>query len=185
MDNIKQLLGYITIDSQENYFRGAALVTDSRGIPTDFRYTEPVRPTKLERVLYGSALDIYLREDIILDNLLKAVEAKPSLWLLTDEALIAPVQRISKLPAVAVAISARSPLDRSGQCEPTAESGVFMLQADNISAPLRLVVSTENIPKINQMAQILTSSAEGMELMEPFTRVARALETVSESESRQ
>ena len=105
MDNIKLLLGYITIDSQENYFRGAALVTDSRGIPTDFRYTEPVRPTKLERVLYGNALDIYLREDIILDNLLGAVETKPSLWLLTDEALIAPVKKISKLPAVAVAQS--------------------------------------------------------------------------------
>ena len=103
MDSLKQLLGYLTIDSQENYFRGAALVTDSRGIPTDFRYTEPVRPTKLERVLYGSALDIYLREDIILDNLLGAVEAKPSLWLLTDEDLIAPVQKISKLPAVAIA----------------------------------------------------------------------------------
>jgi hypothetical protein len=185
MDNIKQLLGYITIDSLENYFRGAALVTDSRGIPTDFRYTEPVRPTKLERVLYGSALDIYLREDIILDNLLNAVEAKPSLWLLTDEALITAVQKISKLPAVAIAVSARSPLDQSGQCEPTGESGVFMLQADNISAPLRLVVSPENIPKISQLAQILTSSAEGMELMEPFTRVSRALETVSESESKQ
>jgi hypothetical protein len=185
MDSLKQLLGYLTIDSQENYFRGAALVTDSRGIPADFRYTEPVRPTKLERVLYGSALDIYLREDIILDNLLGAVEAKPSLWLLTDEDLIAPVQKISKLPAVAIAASSRSPLEQSGQCEPTGESGVFMLQADNISAPLRLTVSQENITKINQLAQILTSSAEGMELMEPFSRVARALETVSESESRQ
>ena len=185
MDSNKQLLGYITIDSQENYFRGAALVTDSRGIPTDFRYTEPVRPTKLERVLYGSALDIYLREDIILDNLLKAVEAKPSLWLLNDEALIVPVQKISKLPAVAIAASSRSPLEQSGQCEPTGESGVFMLQADNISAPVRLTVSPENITKINQLAQILTSSAEGMELMEPFSRVARALDAVSESESKQ
>ncbi|MDR3164126.1 MAG: hypothetical protein LBU13_00945 [Synergistaceae bacterium] len=185
MDNIRQLLGYATIDSRENYFRGAALVTDSRGIPTDFRYTEPVRPTKLERVLYGNALEVYLREDIILDNLLKAVEVKPSLWLLTDETLIIPTQKISRLPAVAIAVSARSPLEQSGQCEPTGESGVFMLQADNISAPLRITVSPENIPKISQLTQILTSFAEGMELIEPFSRVARALETVSESESKQ
>ncbi|MDR0764584.1 MAG: hypothetical protein LBE65_03215 [Synergistaceae bacterium] len=185
MNNIKLSLGYLTINSRENYFRGAALVTDSRGIPTDFRYTEPVCPTKLERVLYGSALDIYLREDIILDNLLDAVEAKPSMWLLTDETLIAPVQKISRLPAVVIGASARFPLEYSGQCEPTGESGVFMFQADNISAPLRLTVSPENIARINQLTQMLTSAAECMELMEPFSRVERALDTVSESESKQ
>jgi len=184
MDHSKQLIGYITIDSNENYFRGAALVTDHRGIPTDFRYTEPVRPTKLERILYGSALDIYLREDIILDNLISAVETKPVLWLLSDEGLIGPVQKISKLPSIAIATSARSPLEQSGQCEPTGETGVFMLQADNISAPVRLTVSSENISKISQFAQFLTESAEGMELMEPFSRIARALEAVAESEAK-
>ena len=182
MANAKQLMGYLMIDSQEDYFRGAALVTDSRGIPSDFRYTEPVRPTKLERILYGSALDIYLREDIILDNLLGAVQAKPAMWILSDEALIEPVQRISRLPAVVVAGTTRSPLEQSGQCEPTGEEGVFMLQADNISAPLRLTVSGENISKISQFAGFLTSSAEEMGLTEPFTRIARALEAVAESE---
>jgi hypothetical protein len=185
MEHGKQLIGYITVDAHENYFRGAALVTDSRGIPTDFRYTEPVRPTRLERILYGSALDIYLKEDIILDNLISAVETKPSLWLLENEDLIAPVQKLSKLPAIAVEMSARSPLEQSGQCEPTGEEGVFMLQADNISAPIRLTLSPENAPKISQFARILTASAEEMELMEPFSRVARALDAVFESESKQ
>jgi hypothetical protein len=185
MEHGRQLIGYLTVDSRENYFRGAALVTDSRGIPTDFRYTEPVRPTRLERILYGSALDIYLKEDIILDNLISAVETKPSLWLLENEDLIGPVQKLSRLPAIAVEASARSPLEQSGQCEPTAEEGVFMLQADNISAPLRLTLSPENAPKISQFARVLTASAEEMELMEPFSRIARALEAVFESESKQ
>ena len=182
MDSARQLIGYITIDLQEDYFRGAALVTDSRGIPTDFRYTEPVRPTKIERILYGNALDIYLREDIILDNLLNAVQTKPSMWILSDEELIDPVQRISRLPALVIAASARSPLEQSGQCEPTGENGVFMLQADNISAPLRLTVSEENVSKISQFAQFLTAAAENMELTEPFTRITRALEAVAETE---
>ena len=184
MDSSKQLIGYITIDSQEDYFKGAALVTDSRGIPTDFRYTEPVRPTKLERILYGNALDIYLREEIILDNLLGAVQTKPAVWILSDEALIDPVQRISRLTALVIAASARSPLEQSGQCEPTGEEGVFMLQADNISAPLRLTVSEENISKISQLTQFLTAAAEGMELTEPFTRIARALEAVAETDKK-
>jgi hypothetical protein len=180
----KQLLGYLTVDERENYFRGAALVTDSRGIPTDFRYTEPVRPTKLERILYGSALDIYLREEIILGNLLDAIETKPSLWLVRDEELMTPIQKMSRLPAITIEPSTRAPLDVSGQCEPTAEHGVFVFQADNISAPLRLIITDENTPKLSQFTDILTAAAEEMELMEPFTRIAKAIEAVSESESK-
>jgi hypothetical protein len=180
----RQLIGYLIVNFQENAFRGAALVTDSRGIPTDFRYTEPVKPTKLERILYGSALDIYLREDIILDNLLGAIETKPSLWLLGDGDLIAPVQKISRMPAIMIETSTRTPLAQSGQFEPTTEQGVFMLQADNISAPLRLTLSGENASRISQFAQTLASFAEEMELMEPFTRIARAIEAVAEAESK-
>lgn len=179
----KQLIGYLTIESKDNYFRGAALVTDQRGIPADFRYTEPVRPTKLERILYGGALDIYLREEVILDNLLGAIEAKPSMWLVDSEELVKPVQKISKLPAIAMESSQRSPLEQSGQYEPTGEKGVFIFQADNISAPLRLIVSDENVSKIAQFTQSLQAIAEDMELMEPFARMSKAIETVAESEA--
>lgn len=184
MDKGKQLLGYLTIDARDNYFRGAALVTDFRGIPSDFRYTDPVKPTRLERILYGGALDIYLREEVILENLLNAVETRPSIWLVDDEDLIRPVQKLAKLPVVAVEASQRSPLDQSGQFEPTAEHGVFIFQADNISAPLRLIVSEENISKMSQFAQLLAGAAEEMELTEPFARIAKAFEAVAEVESK-
>jgi hypothetical protein len=181
----KQLIGYLTVESRDNHFRGAALVTDFRGIPTDFRYTEPVRPTRLERILYGGALDIYLREEVILDNLLGAVETRPLLWLVGDVEMIAPVQKLSKLPTMAIESSNRSPLDSSGQYEPTAEQCVFMFQADNISAPMRLTVLEESVPLVSQFVQTLSSAAEGMELLEPFARIDKAIEAVSESETRQ
>jgi hypothetical protein len=180
----KSLIGYLTVDSKENYFIGAALVTDFRGIPADFRYTEPVRPTRLERILYGGALDIYLREEVILDNLLGAVETRPVIWLVGDSELIAPVQKLSKMPAMTLEPSSRSPLDASGQYEPTLESNVFLFQADNISAPLLLTVLDESIPLVSQFVQTLASAAEGMELLEPFGRISKALEAVSESAPR-
>lgn len=179
----KQLIGYLTVESKDNYFRGAALVTDQRGIPADFRYTEPVRPTKLERILYGGALDIYLREEVILENLLGAIEAKPSMWLVDSDELIKPVQKIAKLPAMALEASQRSPLEQSGQYEATGEKGVYIFQADNISAPLRLTVSDDNIAKIAQLTQALQAAAEEMELMEPFARMSKAIDAVSDSDS--
>lgn len=183
MNKEKQLLGYLTVDARENFFRGAALVTDTRGIPTDFRYTEPVRPTRLERILYGGALDIYLREEVILENLIKAIETKPALWVVDHEILISPVQKLSKLPALAMESTQRSPLDHAGQVEPTVEQGVFSFQADGISAPMRITVSPECASKISQLTALLASAAEEMELLEPFARIARALEAIAETES--
>ncbi|MDR3321868.1 MAG: hypothetical protein LBS93_05405 [Synergistaceae bacterium] len=183
MADKKLLLGYLTVEAKDNYFRGAALVTDGRGIPVDFRYTEPVRPTRLERILYGGALDIYLREEVILENLLSAIEAKPALWLVDDFELVRPVQKLSKLPAFVLEPTQRSPLESSGKFETTAEEGVFIFQADNISAPLRLSLSGENVSKVAQTVEILTAAAEDMELMEPFSRIERAFEAVTESES--
>lgn len=183
MNKEKQLLGYLTVDARENFFRGAALVTDTRGIPTDFRYTEPVRPTRLERILYGGALDIYLREEVILENLIKAIETKPVLWIVDSEILILPVQKLSKLPALVLDSTQRSPLDHAGQVEPTVEPGVFIFQADGVSAPMRVTVAPENASKISQFTSALAAAAEEMELPEPFTRIARALEAIAEAES--
>jgi hypothetical protein len=179
----KQLIGYLTIETKDNYFRGAALVTDQRGIPEDFRYTEPVRPTKLERILYGGALDIYLREDVILDNLLGAIDSKPLVWLVDSDELIKPVQKMTRLPAIAVETSQRPPLEHSGQYEPTTEKNVFIFQADNISAPLRLTVSGDNAERMAQLVQTLHTAAADMELMEPFTRMAKAIEAIAETEA--
>ncbi|MDR3254624.1 MAG: hypothetical protein LBT31_03530 [Synergistaceae bacterium] len=179
----KLLLGYLTVEAKDNYFRGAALVTDGRGIPVDFRYTEPVRPTRLERILYGGALDIYLREEVILENLLSAIETKPVLWLVDDVELIRPVQKLAKLPALMLEPTQRSPLETSGKYESTAEEDVFIFQADNISAPMRMSLSEENVSKVGQIVETLTAAAEDMELMEPFSRIAKAFEAVADSES--
>ncbi|MDR1482639.1 MAG: hypothetical protein LBI74_08450 [Synergistaceae bacterium] len=185
LDKGKQLLGYLTVEARGNYFRGAALVTDFRGIPTDFRYTEPVQPTKLERILYGGALDVYLREEVILDNLLDAVETRPVLWLVNAADLMLPVQKLSRLPAMLVESSNRSPLDASGLFEPTTEQCVFIFQADNISAPLRMTVPDDSIQGVAQFVQTLSSAAEGMDLLEPFGRIDKALEAIGDSETKQ
>lgn len=119
-----------------------------------------------------------------MDNLVQAVEARPLLWLVDNIDLIKPVQKATKLPTISLEATQRSPLEHSGQYEITAESGVFIFQADNISAPFRLTVSEESVNNIGQYAQTLQMAAEDMELMEPFTRMSRAMEAVLESEGR-
>lgn len=180
----RHLLGYLQMEEKDGAFRGVALVTDPRGIPMDFRYTEPVRPTRLERILYGGALDVYLREEVILENLIQSVEAKPNLWLVTDRELLRPVLRVSKIPTLRIESVSRAPLDQTGQLEQQSnEKGAFLLQADAISSPLRLEFPDELVSQAPQYAQLLTEAAEEMELLEPFIRMGKALDAITEAET--
>jgi hypothetical protein len=174
-------LGYIVVDGAEGLFRGASLVVDFRGIPMDFRYTDPIRPTRLERILYGSALEVYLREELILESLIGAVETKPSFWVCREPDLLAPLKAITKGKALFLAPSSRSPLDAAGNVESGGETGVYMIQADSVSAPLRVTFPEHTRDdEVKQTAAVLVEAAKTMELFEPFGRIQKALSSLGE-----
>ncbi|MDR2529678.1 MAG: hypothetical protein LBD04_11810 [Synergistaceae bacterium] len=174
-------LGYIAVDGAEGLFRGASLVVDLRGIPMDFRYTDPIRPTRLERILYGSALETYLREELILDSLIGAVEVKPMIWVCRQPDLLLPIRNIAKNKSLFLAPTNRSPMNATGNMENAGENGVYMVQADSVSAPLR-VAFPENTreDEVKQAVTLLVEAAKTMELLEPFGRVQKALASLGE-----
>ncbi len=173
-------LGYITIEGNEGLIRGALLVVDVRGIPMDFRYTDYIRPTKLERILYGNALDTYLKEELVLQSLLDAVEAEPQLWICNDAELLDPLKNIGRVKAVLISPSTRQPLESVGSIESTSEPNVFLLQADGVSAPLRLAFAAgTRSDEIQNSAALLVEAAGTMELTEPFMRIQKALSSLA------
>lgn len=174
-------LGYVTVEGAEGQFRGASLVVDQRGIPMDFRYTDPIRPSRLERILYGSALDVYLREELILQSLLGAVETSPSLWICDEGDLLVPLKTVGKGKALFLTATSHAPLEAAGAVEPTSESEVLLVQADSVSAPLRAAFPPGTRPdEIKQVTAILVEAAGTMELLEPFGRIQKALLSLKE-----
>jgi hypothetical protein len=169
--------GYMVVEEKDGLYLGAALVVDSRGVPVDFRYTEPLRPTKIERILYGGALEVYLREDVIVKSLAEAVEAKPAIWIVRDPELLAAVRRHGKVLAASLEGTSNSPLDRVGQVEMQGELE-FLLQVDPISSPLRVTVTKDQVQQIKKVSESLVFLGETMEVMEPFGRISRALEAL-------
>ncbi len=174
-------LGYIIVDGADGFFRGASLVVDYRGIPMDFRYTDPIKPSRLERILYGSALEVYLREELILESLIGAVDVKPTLWICKEPDLLLPLKNITKGKVLFLAPSNRSPMDATGNVEPSGEGGVYMIQADSVSAPLRAAFpETIRDDEVKQIAGMLVDAAKTMELLEPFGRIQKALISLGE-----
>ena len=169
-------LGYIAVDGADGSFRGASLVVDFRGIPMRFYYTDPIKPSRLERILYGNALEVYLREELILESLLNAVEVKPALWICREPDLLTPLKILTKGKVLFLTSSHRSPMDATGNVESAGEPWVYMVQTDSVSAPMR-VVFPENTKEdeVKQAAAVLVDAAKTMELLEPFGRIQKAL----------
>lgn len=166
-------LGYLVIDGAEAQLRGIALITDSRGIPIDFRYTDLIRPKKLERILYGDAWNTYFKQEIILESILEAVEA-PSIWICQDNELLNPLRTLSKVKTVLLEESPHVPLDAPGSMENTADPGVFLLQADPHGSPLRAEFpESTRSDEVQQVGSMLTDYAATMNLLEPFSRLQR------------
>ena len=173
-------LGYLWVDDARGVFRGAALVTDFRGIPKDFRYSDPISPSRLERVLYGSALDVYLREEIILTNLLTAVETPPGVWLCSSRELLRPLRGLGGVPAVLLQESSHDPLDFAGEVRPFGEETTSLVQLSELAAPFRLDVTREDVPRLGDLVAFLGRAAETMDVKEPFGRIVKALQAIDE-----
>ena len=73
------LLGYLEFDNSASY-RGAILVTDDWGKPLEFRCTAPVKPTAVQRTLYGSTLTPHLLVALIAKPLMDALNEEPAVF---------------------------------------------------------------------------------------------------------
>ena len=53
----KNHLSFLTIEKTENKggYLGAILITDTRGVPIEFRCTYPIKPTLIQKPLYGES----------------------------------------------------------------------------------------------------------------------------------
>lgn len=169
-------LGYMSIEGSEGSIRGAALITDTRGIPKEFVRTDPLRPDALERILYGESFTAYAKQSLILENLLDAVSNDPQIWLCNDEEILEPLSKVSRIKTLMLEESPHVPLDAAGHIETSAESNVYLIQAYRNGAPLRAEFPEgTRSDEIEQSALILTEAGETMNILEPFTRLQKAL----------
>jgi hypothetical protein len=74
---------------EDGSIRGGVLITDLETRPYEFRVTSPVKPTPLQRILYGRTLLDYVYGDLICLPLIRAVKEKLSLVIVRHENLLA------------------------------------------------------------------------------------------------
>jgi hypothetical protein len=157
---------------------GALLVTDDLGKPVEFRVTYPVKPTLLQRQLYGDSLLPHIGIELCGKPLYQALKGKPGLVLVSDAqllpladgipALVAHVQRFGE--TLAVAAPTQAGLKPALKLQTS--SGRFQ--------PLTLICPVNYDDKRQQEAQSqINRFFASIDLLEPFARIDAAAKALA------
>jgi len=141
--------------------RGGALITDIETRPYEFRCTSPVRPTQLQRVLYGDTLEEYVHVELIGLPLIRAAREKPSLILVQNASLI----RIRPFVSCPVVLIRR---DR-GSAIASGET------SENALRPVTISSHREFPAEATSAQSMLAPLMQRRDLLEPFKRLRVAL----------
>ncbi|HSR46559.1 MAG TPA: hypothetical protein VLL77_01105 [Anaerolineales bacterium] len=129
--------------------RGGCLVTDGLTRPLEFRVSGPIRPTSLQKVLYGDTLQEYICTDLVGLPMLQDLESKPEIILVRDAEFLKLRPRV-EIPVLWV----------RGTVE-----GQFVLQAFP-GYEQEAEAGRDSLPR----------RLRGRSIMEPFQRIHSALE---------
>lgn len=129
--------------------RGGCLVTDGLTRPIEFRVSGPIRPTSLQKVLYGETLQEYICTDLVGLPMLQDLEHKPDIVLVRDAEFLKLRPRV-EIPVLWV----RATVD-----------GQFVLQAFP-GYEQEAETGRDTLPR----------RLRGRNVMEPFQRIYSALE---------
>ncbi len=153
--------------------RGAVLVTDSESKPAEFRCTNTIRPTSLQKVLYGGILDQHLLVDLISVPLLRAISSRISLVVVREPMLLETRARV-ETPLVLLQSQAESASTggnvRVDDALIHSETGKF--------EPLVLAVKEEYSDDAAVARTLLQLVGKRCSPLEPFDRLQLALEQV-------
>jgi hypothetical protein len=172
----KLSFGYVlSLPVAEDAFMGGVMVTDAQGLPLEFRYTEPVRATKLQRILYGDVLEKYIHGDVIAGNLISRLEQKPDLFIVSEPALLETIQAAGKR-AVLLLASRVPPLKEFGAQQDISETEYF-LQVTDSGSPVRIRLPGQggDAALRAEVTRLLTEAAKTMDPAEPLARVETAI----------
>jgi hypothetical protein len=79
-------------------YLGALLLTDGRTRPLHFGYVAPVRPTTIQRILYGRTLDAHVKLDVVTTKLVKHGFTRAPDVLFVDAEDLIMARRVFNVP---------------------------------------------------------------------------------------
>jgi len=188
------------LNERSTGYIGAILVTDERGVPQEFRCTYPVKPTMVQRVLYGDSLKSYIGVELCGIPLINSLQSSPSLFVVSEEFLL-DVKKAISYPVICV-YKAGDVMDLSLSDMPEVgfvskthldsivpENQGLALKKEKINCPngrfQPIAISSPNIEgDIADAKKIIEDVFQYFNPLEPFERILKAIEIITRQDKR-
>jgi hypothetical protein len=173
--------GFLTLhEIDDGGYRGSVLITDFKGIPIEFRCTQPLTPDAVQRSLYGEALLAYIGVEICGKPLLHAVKTKPNL-LFVDKPFLLKLEEHAPCPTFLVQERAEDATEATPvHFDAAYHVEVLKARPDDLQ-PVELVTKGEVKPKTRALMEQLSAEVN---IVEAFGRMKNAVGSLNQIASR-
>ncbi len=179
------LLGFLSLyeTSSHDGYLGAILITDLQGIPQEFRCTHPVKPTTIQKPLYGNTLESYIGVNLCGIPLIKSIQNEPSIIVANKDFLLG-VRIESPCPVIFIR--------RAGEAidiKPS-DSSETIPKRERIDCPTGRFQPIVCAPHpdydddITSAKETLGKIFNYLDPLEPFERMAKAIEVLNKQDKR-
>ncbi len=174
------MIGFLVMEktvSDDGYIT-ALMVTDNRGYPLEFKATTPVRPSLVQKTLYGNQLERFISVDLCGKQLVKQSDRKPKLILVPDTKLL-DIADVTDTDMIAIW--------RSGEKIKVEEESHQSERGTIKSASFQPVVYEGRFKEETGQKEVITFlqlCSNNFDLVEAFERVRAALLLLAKEDSR-
>ena len=176
MESLK--IAYIVIlNLEDGGYLGGIMVVDRRGLPLEFHYTEKVNPTKIQKILYGSVLSKFIKENVIGENLAKAIKTKADLLILSDAEL--EIEETGFNVPVVYLEKTKAETLNPPQKSPEANASEVIFQPNKYKHPFKVRFLNVEGEAQKKVVDKLMQISETLDLLEPITRIKEALNAIA------
>lgn len=185
METGTEYLGFLSFRGTTDppSYVGAVLITNEHGVPVEFRCTYPVKPTLIQRPLYGDKLEPYIGVELCGRPLLSSLDHDPSI-LLVDRDFLLDLQPASACPVV---FAARAGEAIEVQTQPRDVMGWVRRRVTSPPGrfqPIDVQVHSEWGEQLEAIRPKIEDVFARVDLLEPFDRIAQALKVLAVQDPR-
>lgn len=181
----QQLLGFLgfyhTIGGDG--YLGALLITDHQGVPEEFRCTLPVKPTVVQRPLFGDALEPHIAVNLCGVRLIESAQHKPAL-ILVNKPFLTRVRASAPCPVVFVEKAGEKlKMKLQGQQHDAPE----IARLESPTGSFQPVVVSPHHDFDTDLApalEVLNASSRYLDPTEPFLRMEQAIQMLAKQDKR-
>lgn len=178
----KQKIGFLSLydtDTSDSYV-GALLITNENGLPLEFKCTHSVKPTAIQKSLYGDKLKPYIAITLCGIPLLNSISNEPDI-LFVNIPFILGIRPEIEIPTLLIRRAGDSINLESDENETEKER--IESESENYQAII-LQTHPDNKEESKSQNELVNELFKNFDLIEPFERMKKSVEILGKNDSK-